>query len=142
MKKLLILSLLLSSTNIFAAELSNYEEIKSAVVNGKTIRIAINFDQCTTISKATNHVNFGLGIFSPNEIIIDREDHIDASLLHFTMNDPHLPGKSIYQYARYTITQDNIIKLETKALDAATFTPLTDGFTFNCKIATAAKVYG
>lgn len=141
MKKIFILSLLALNTNIFANELINYAEIKSAITEGKSIRIAVDFDKCELTAGSFNKLqSFGLGIFSPNEIAIDN-GHIAASLLHFTMSDPHMPNKPIYQFLKYIITQDNMINLTTKSLDAVNFTPLSNGFTFNCKINTAAKVY-
>ena len=142
MKRFLILSLLLSSITAFAGELANYEAIKTTILKGKSIRIAIDFDKCTPQQVSViQPPSFGLGIFSPNEIIITGNGQIAASLLHFTLNDPHMPSKPLYQYARYTITPDNTINLATQALDATTFKPLSDGFAFNCKISTEAKVY-
>src|SRR5262249_1800727 len=130
------------STNAFAGELANYEAIKTAVLEGKSIRIAVDFDKCKpqriNIKQAPS---FGIGIFSPNEIIIEGNGHIAASLLHFTLNDQHMLKKPVYQYLRYTITPDNMINLATQALDATTFNQLSDGFAFNCKISTEAKVY-
>lgn len=142
MKKFLILSLLLSSANVFAGELVNYEAIKTAVLEGKSIRIAIDFDKCTPQQVTVKQLHsFGIGIFSPNEIVIEGNGFISASLLRFTLKDPHMPSKPVYQYARYTITPNNMINLATQALDATTFNPLSDGFAFNCKISTDAKVY-
>lgn len=124
-------------------ELANYEAIKTSIAEGKLIRIAIDFDKCILqkITDKQERPSFGIGIFPPNEIIINSNGHITASLFHFTLSDPHMLNKPVYQFAKYTITADNIINLATKSLDAITFKPLSEGFTFNCKINTEAKVY-
>lgn len=142
MKKLLLLPLLLISTSVVANELHSYDDIHAAVLDGKSIRIALDFDKCTPHYRASKQQpSFGIGIFTPNEILIESDGSIAASLLHFTLNDPHAPSKAIYQYARYTITSDNNINLSTKALDAITYTPISDGFSFDCKIDSGAKIY-
>lgn len=142
MKKFLLLPLLLTTTSVFANVLHSYDDIHTAVLDGKSIRIALDFDKCTPHYRASKlRPSFGIGIFTPNEIIIEGDGSIDASLLHFTLNDPHAPSKPIYQFARYTITSNNNVNLSTKALDAVTYTPISDGFSFDCKIDLGAKIY-
>jgi hypothetical protein len=142
MKKILLLPLLFTATSVFANVLHSYDDIHAAVLDGKSIRIALDFDKCTPHFRAPKQrPSFGIGIFTPNEIVIEGDGRIDASLLHFTLHDPHAPSKPIYQFARYTITSDNNVNLSAKALDAVTYTPISEGFSFDCKIDSGAKIY-
>ena len=141
MKKFLLLPLLLTATSVFANVLHSYDEIHTAVLDGKSIRIAIDFDKCIPHNTVKQRPSFGIGIFTPNEIVIESDGSIGASVLHFTLNEPHAPSKPIYQFARYIITSDNNVNLSAKALDAVTYTPISDGFSFDCKIDSGAKIY-
>lgn len=144
MKKLAGFALLCIATTGFAAELTTYEAIQTAILAGNTIRIALDFNQCSMpipYDFANKNFDFSIGVFSPNEIIVKKDDHISASLLHFTRNDRHMPGKSVYQFATYKITKENGVTLTTEVLDPVNFKTLSPGFTFQCPLHIAAKVY-
>lgn len=142
MKKFLLLPLLLTATSVFANVLHNYDDIHAAVLDGKSIRIVTDFDKCTPHYRASKQrPGFGMGIFTPNEIIVGGDGSIAASFLHFTLNDPRAPSKPVYQFVRYTMTSDNNVNLSTKTLDAVTYAPITNSISFDCKIDSGAKVY-
>jgi len=140
-KKLFLLSSLFIVTNTFAAELHNFDQVKSVVTTGKSIRISIDFTKCTPEKNAVTQDTMNLGIFTPNEIIVDSNGRIDASLMHFTLNDPNFPDKPIYQFVRYTLTSDNNVNLATQLLDATNYASLKDKVSFDCKIDTGAHIY-
>ncbi|STX30036.1 VirK protein [Legionella beliardensis] len=139
MKKLILVAALLSAANSFADELHNFDEIKAAVITGKTIHIAIDFSKCSTPNKDLTQ-SMIVGVFTPNAIAVVA-DYMATSLTHFTLNNPQAPGKPIYEFVRYTITNKNYVNLTTQALDAVNYTPVADSFSFNCEIESGAKIY-
>lgn len=141
MKKILLLPLLFIVTNSVADELHNFDQVKSAVMTGKSIRIAIDFSKCSTAKKDATPFKYSIGVFTPNEIIVTNEGNIAASLTHFTLNDTSVPGKPVYQFVRYTITDDNNIDVSSQLLDATNYASISDKSSFNCKIDTSAKIY-
>ncbi len=141
MRKLLLLSLLLMVTNTFADELHNFDQVKSAVTTGKSIRIAIDFSKCSTEKNSLLQDINNMGVFTPNEIVIDKFGRISTSLMHFTLNDQIFPAKPVYQFLRYTMTSDNNVNLSFQVLDATNYSSLTDKVSFDCKLDAAAKVY-
>ena len=138
MKKLALLASLLISTNSIAGELHNFNEVKTAIVTGKTIHIAINFSRCSASNKGMTQ-SMSIGVFTPNAIAIT--DHIATSLTHFTLDNPSFPGKPVYEFVRYTITGDNNVNLTDQVLDAVNYTPISDKVSFNCKLETGAKIF-
>lgn len=138
MRKLFLLTSLLISTNSFSDELHNFNELKSAVMTGKTIRVAVDFLKCSSANKGDEPVS--IGVFTPNAIHV-ANDHVAASLTHFTLNDPSFPGKPVYEFVSYTIADDNNLNLTDQVLDAVNYTPLSDKFSFNCKIDSGVKIY-
>ena len=145
MKKSFLFSLLFVATSGFADELQHFDEIKSSVIVGKSIRIAIDFSQCTTSSssssKSATQDQYNIGVFSPNEIIVNSKGQIASSLTHFTLNNPSFPSKPVFEFVRYTITSDDSVNVITQVLDATNYTPLSNKISFDCKINTAAKIY-
>lgn len=139
MKKLILLASLLITTNSFADELHNFNEIKAAVIIGKTIHIAIDFSKCAAPNKA-NAQSMNVGIFTPSAIQV-ANDHIATSLTHFTLNNPGFPDKPIYEFVRYTITGDDNVNLTAHVLDAVNYISLSNRISFNCKIDSGAKIY-
>jgi hypothetical protein len=138
MKKLILFTSLLISTNVFADELHNFDQIKAAVLTGKTIHIAIDFSKCCPQNKVAEQMS--IGIFTPNTLQVTNHT-IATSLTHLTLNNPRFPDKPVYEFARYTITADNQVNLMVQVLDATNYTPLTNKFSLNCKIDTDAKIY-
>jgi hypothetical protein len=140
MKKFILLASLLITTNSFADELHNFNEIKAAIITGKTIHIAIDFSKCST-SNNTTAQSMEVGVFTPSAIHV-ANDHIATSLTHFTLNNPSFPEKPIYEFVRYTITGDDNVNLIVHVLDAVNYTSVSDKVSFNCKIGSSAKIYG
>lgn len=134
MKKLTLLVSFLISTNSIAGELHNFNEIKTAIVTGKTINIAVDFSKCTASNKGVAP-SITIGVFTPNSIVVT--DRIATSLTHFTLNNE----KPVYEFVRYTITDDNSVNVTEEVLDAVKYTPTSDKISFNCKLETAAKIF-
>lgn len=138
MKYLALLASLLISTNSIAIELHNFNEIKAAIITGKTIHIVIDFSKCSASNKEITP-SMGIGVFTPNTIAIT--DHIATSLTHFTLNNPSAPGKPVYEFVRYTVTDDNNVALTGQVLDAVNYTPISDKFSFNCRLEAGVKIF-
>lgn len=141
MRKYVPLVCLFLAANGFAQELHNFDQIKSAITTGKLIRIAVDFSQCSPANKENFLAKYPFAVFTPNEVVINNDGNIAASLMHFTLNDPNFPAKPVYQFIRYTITADNNVTLSAQVLDAVNYTPITNKFSFNCKIDTGSKIY-
>ena len=141
MKKLLVLPFLFVATHGFADELQHFDEIKSAVISGKSIRIAIDFSQCITSSKSATQDKYNIGVFSPNEIIVNSKGQIASSFMHFTLNNAGFPSKPVFEFVRYTVTSDNNVNVAVQVLDATNYTPLANKISFDCTINSAAKIY-
>lgn len=141
MKKFTLLASLFLATPIFANQLHNYTAIKTAVSNGKLLRIVIDYTKCD----ASNLMHMTVGnhdaIFTPNEMTITNEGGVGGMILYFTMKDPQYPAKAIYQYIRYAITPENTLKLYATALDAVNYAELGDEGNMSCQIDTAYKVF-
>jgi hypothetical protein len=142
MKKIALIALLCLAGNAFSGELSNYNDIKKAVQQAKSIRIVVTYSACNFTGEQSGPVpDFGVGIFTPNEILIDNEGVINASMMHFTLKDPVVPNERVFQFLRYSIQSDNIIRLVSNSLDAQSYSSLSGSLSMECKLKTAAKVY-
>lgn len=139
MKKILALSLIFAASNCIANELTNFEQIKSAVTTGKTVHITINFKQCTNPTKNISQPMM-IGIFTPDKITVT-DTHIATAFMHFTLNDPKYPDQPFYEYARYTINTNNEVNLSMQTIYAPNFSLVGKKISFNCKIGDGAKFY-
>lgn len=139
MKKGIIFASCLLATSGFAAKLGTYTAIQHSVESGKLVRIAINFSKCTGNNKSLAE-SMNLGVYTPNEIAV-LPDQIAASLTHFTLNNPALPGIPVYEFVRYSIMTDNTIALSIQVLAASNYEPLGEKVTLNCALESAANVY-
>jgi hypothetical protein len=139
MKKIFFGLSLFISINSFADVLHNYDEVKTAVINGQTIHIAIDFSQCTT-----NRLNLtapsNIGVFTPDTMQV-ADNYIATSFNHFTLNNPGFAGMPIYEFVTYTIIDKNYVKLTSQPLDATSYKPLADKVAFICQIDAGAKFY-
>lgn len=139
MKKIFLLASLLITNTSFAYELHEYNEVMAAIILGKTIHILVDFLKCSTPNNERAQT-MSVAAFTPNVIsVID--DHIATSLLHFTMNNPNFPDRPVYEFTRYTLSEDNTVTLNGTVLDAVHYTPLSNKFSFTCKIDSGVKIY-
>ena len=138
-KKIILLSALLLSSNLFAKELQNYDEVKSAVLNGQSIHINVDFTKCATAARQ-NAEDLHVASFTPTAIQIAR-DHIATSLTHFTLGNPHYPDKPIYEFIKYTINQNGILILNAQALNPLLYTPIGEAMTFTCKVGEGVRIF-
>ncbi len=138
MKKSLLLLGILLSTNLYAARIHNYEQLVTAIENGDVIRININFDLCKTKDARIMH---GFGSYTPNEMIIDMAGDVNASLTHFTIQNPLTPNHAVYEHVRYAINSSNVVQITTNVLDAATYMAVAKPVTYTCEIDDGAQIY-
>jgi hypothetical protein len=136
MKKIILCSLLLASTQSFADTLHNFNDVKSAVLTGKSIHIVVDFSKCGTL----HNQSMSAGIFTPNEIGVT-DNHIATSLTHFTLNNPAYPNKPVNDFVRYTISDDTSVSVKSQALAATTYEPLESPSTVSCKIDEGVTIY-
>jgi hypothetical protein len=144
MKKLILLpAALLLAANSFADQLHNFDQIKSAVMTGKAIHFVVDYSKCVSSVKNAAHVSYS-GTFTPDAVAINNDaGYLATSLMHFTLNNPLFPAKPVYEFVRYTLHNDNTLTIADQALEAATYTPLTNGnMTYTCKIDESATIYG
>jgi hypothetical protein len=140
-KKLLLTPFLFVAitANSFANELHHFSEVKSAVMQGKAIRIITDFSKCSSFNKETVPP-IRVGGFTPNKIqVID--SRILTSFTHFTLSDPRFPDRAVFEFVRYVLTEDNNLTLSYQTLDARNYAVLTEKVSFNCKMGTGFKVY-
>lgn len=141
MKKISLLCILFVSSTAFAEHLHNYEQIKSAILSGKSIRFVMDLSKCTTSAKNMQQLNYN-SAYTPNEIMINNDKgYIAASLLHFTLSDPQFPAKPVYGFVRHTINSDGTIMLSVQTLDAVNYTALSESHTYTCEIDKGANIY-
>lgn len=140
MKKsiLTILSFLFVST-AFADELRNYDAVTAAAIGGKPLHIAINFANCVAKGKQLDAV-MSVGVFTPDVISV-MGNHVATSMLHFTMNNPVAAGKPVYEFARYTLSDDNHMALDLRVLDAATYVPYDREWHYDCELGNGVRIY-
>jgi hypothetical protein len=142
MKKLLLaLAGLTMTANCFAGQLMDYNQVKTAVTNGESIRIATDFSKCTPGNNTGAQPKLTLGVFSPDAVIINADGAIKTALKHFTLNEPTMPGKAVYQYIVYTMNADNSMKVSIYVLDAVNYSMLSQSNSYQCTIADGAKIY-
>ncbi len=127
-------------TPAMAQQLDYYDEIKAAIMKGKSIRIMLNYDKCANSSswKITGN---SYAAYTPNAIAVDSNGIIHASIMNFTMYDGLFPGKPVYEYANYAIDKDNSLSVTWKVLNAADYSQLGNDFTTSCKIGESAIVF-
>jgi hypothetical protein len=140
LKKFICFTTLFLGSTSFADQLHNYEQIKSAVSEGKLIRILVDYEKCTAIS-AQKMVGNHYAVFTPNAIAISNDGHIGTYILYFTLKDPHYPSKAVYQHGSYIISKDNSLAITFTTLNAADYTQLGTSVNINCKIDDSAKVF-
>ena len=141
MKKLLCLTTLLFVSHCYAEQLHSYDQIKSAIAEGKNIRIYVDYSKCTTSSKQKSMPSYS-GVYTPNSITINNDaGYIATSMLHFTLNHPQFLSKPVYEFLRYTITSDNSVVLTETVLNPVDYSPLSNKFVLNCKIDEGTKIF-
>ena len=139
MKKLFLLPLLFIATNILAAELTTFDQVKSAAVAGQSIRFVIDFKHCDVNNKASSTSH--LAMFTTDTMHIF-DDKIVSSFNHFTLNSPGAIDTPVMEYLHYTFTADNKLILTHQKLDARNYAPLSKPETISCsREAGGFKVY-
>lgn len=138
MKKSLLLLGILLSTNLYAAKVSTYQEVVSAVENGDMIRININFDLCKPTGPKVLH---GIGSYTPNEVLIDMAGDVVATLTHFTNHSSQNPTQPVYEFVRYIIREDNTVNISVNVFDAKTYMGVAEPLSYKCTLNEGATIY-
>jgi hypothetical protein len=140
MKKFICFMALFLASNSFAIQLHNVEQMKAAVMEGKPIRMVVDYSRCAdlTASKlvANNHA-----IYTPDVVKITRDGNLETAILYFTLNDPHHPAKAVYQYLRYAFSGENTLLLTFTTLNAADYALLDGSGSMQCKLDESVNVY-
>lgn len=126
-------------TNSFANELPNFQNIKEAIVAGKSIHIVTDFAKCSTNNRELPQA-MSVGVYTPSSIAV-MESSMATSLTHFTLNNPQYPSHAVNEFVRYEFLPDGSVNLSMQVLDAATYKVLSDKITFDCKLGAGMKVY-
>ncbi|MBA3660157.1 MAG: hypothetical protein H0W64_00335 [Gammaproteobacteria bacterium] len=142
MKKLILLALGCCANLGFAGELQQYSDVKQAIISGIPIHIVIDFTKCTSNKgvKIDFHAKELFGSLTPNEIAVV-DDHIAASFFHFTLDHPKHLDMPVYEFGKYSLTNDNILHFSHQTLDARTFYQNSEKSTYHCKLNQAVKIY-
>lgn len=142
MKKLTLslLSLLALSVNSYALELHSFNAVKSAVLSGQTLHIAVDLNRCEATSLAAVNQTTWAGIYTPN-IVAVVFDRIVTSVQHFTLDNPAFPDKPVYEFGKYSMTTDGNVNLTIQVLDATSYKPLSDKITLDCKMGSGAHIF-
>lgn len=145
MRKFIIFATLLLTSNSFAEQLHNYDQIKSVVTEGKLIRMLVDYTKCTPLSTSLSFskkiVGNDAAVFTPNAMAITNDGDIASYILYFTMNDGHYPSRPVYQYGTYLISKNNTLILTFTSLNAVDYSPLGSSVSINCKIDDGVKVF-
>jgi hypothetical protein len=139
MKKLIFLSLLAMTSQLHAQELKDYDQIQAHLEKGDVIHIKVDFSQCTS-NGVRRLQSAPVAVYTPDAVQI-ANDNIATSLQHFTLDNPTYPGKAVYEFIRYTFTNDNVLTLTNQTLDATNYSPLGDPMTMVCKLRAGAQVF-
>ena len=136
------MSLLFASAG-FAQQLHNYDQIKSAVTEGKRIRIFIDYTKCTSSSPSLSQKIIGNNdaIYTPNAMAITTAGDIISYILYFTLHDGRYPSRPVYQYGTYAISKNDALVLTFISLNAVDYSPLGDSVSLNCKIDDSVRVF-
>lgn len=138
MKKLILIPFLFISTHVFAHQLHHFSDLKKALAKGHLIRIAVDFAACSASEKGSP--SFHLGLFTPNAIQV-MDSRIVTSLTHFTIGNAKFPDLPIYEFIKYTLTDNDNLNLSHQILDARNYSALSEKFSMDCKIGAGVKIY-
>jgi hypothetical protein len=139
MKLFLCLFSLLFASSCFSEQLHDFNQIKTAVTDGKLIRILIDYTKCSSAKEVV--VPNNAAVFTPNAMAMTADNRIGSYILYFTMKDPRYPNKPVYQYGRYLIASDNSVKVIFSVLNAADYSTLVGDDSLDCKIDEGAKIF-
>lgn len=141
MKKLLLITSLFLSAQAIASPLPSYNQIKAAVMEGQAVRMVINFKGCTHQEQQQYSPGLNIGVYTPNEMMIDHQGNILSSLDHFTLNDTHYANKPVYQHVRYMLDHHGKLTVTSQTLDALTYQTLSPIHQYECQIPDGVMFY-
>lgn len=141
MKKSLLITTLFLSAQTFAGTLPSYDLVKATILEGKSVRIVVNFKACAHAEQKQIVPSLNIGLYTPNEMMIDINGNILASLDHFTLNDPHFNNKPVYQHVRYKLDANGTLTLTSQTLDALTYQTLSPIHEYKCQIPDSVTFY-
>jgi len=135
-----ILATLSTVSAASASDLHTYADVKSAIQSGKRLSIFVDYSQCTLANGNKSHINIS-AVLTPSEIIINNDkEYMTSSVFHFTLSHPAFPGKGIYEFSKYTLTNGDDFTYSVQVVDPTNYQPLNDAMTFNCKLDVGVKM--
>ncbi len=123
----------------FSEQLHDFTQIKSAVTDGKSIRIFVDYTKCSLPKEGI--VPNNAAVFTPNAMALTADGKIGAYILYFTRKDPRYPNTSVYQYLTYLLANDNTLKLTFSVLSPKDYVPLEDETSIKCKIDDGVNIF-
>jgi hypothetical protein len=136
--KLLWLLCALFTCYAHANELKNFDELKSAIQTGHSIRFVIFLNECQ--SDSDDHGKILTALSSPTSFMIVN-NQISTSVLRFTRNEPSYKERSIFEFFTYKFNDDNSMLLHVQTLDAPSYSPLGTARERNCVIGSSVKLF-
>lgn len=137
MKKICLSGLTVVATaffNLFASPIPTYQELKSALLEGKHFVILVDHQQCIGQS--------GMGYFIPKAMMLipASETHLEyvtTSDLHFTDSF----GKPSYEYVKYTFNCDDTVTIRTIFYDPQDFKPMGSERKITCSLDKGVEIH-
>jgi hypothetical protein len=136
MEKFFVLFSLFLTANSIAAQLHNYSDIKSALLNGKKIHILVDLSKCPLTPHPADD---NYSVYTPNETSIT-PDRIAASVTHFTLLSSQ-GDKPVYDFIRYNIASTNQVTLTHAILDAASYQFVEQKHSVDCMIDNGVTIF-
>ena len=126
---LFLLLTLLLNTNLFAATIHSYQELRAAMHQGKGFTILLDLPRCT------GNLEMPTGSFTPSTLLLAPAtemtgERIVTSQLHFS---DHM-GQPMYEYTKYVFQPDNSVLIRVVFYDPKTFELTGSSHLIPCKL--------
>ncbi len=136
MKKICLLSLILTFSNLFSDQIESYQELISAIRAGNRFVILTDLQQCT------GKASMPTGYLTPKAMMLiptteTSQGRVVTSDLHFT---DHL-DKPTYEYVKYTSNSDGTVQIQTTFYDPQNFKPMGTAHTINCSLRKGIEIH-
>ena len=139
MKKMILLALLSTST-VFAQELSSYQEAVDANMAGKKITYVVDWDKCKT-NYPDITPNF-ISRYTPNHINIDKSGFIVSHGFAYTHSIRLAPELGpVNQAYIYLVNKNNELHITDRFLDPITWAEKVPAAEVVCQLGTGFKVF-
>lgn len=147
-KTLLVLLMVLSSSQIHAnnAKISSYDELLSAVSTGRDVKVIINFENCTTVSKDLKlatpifgvlyRMNFDL--FGYDQVVDENGEKHYAVIHSISGYTEHPTLGPVLTYSRMRVYDNNKINIHNALYNPKSYEKILN-VDYNCHIGSDSK---